>query len=787
LAVSRYRTAKVPPVAMAQDPQPSAAIERGLRQLASHNAVGEIGVPVVRPSGAVWVDVGIRVALPNAWMADGVSPNGVRSIEPVTFRFPAAYPLRAPLLTLRQDFDRSLAHVQPGAPDSPPEPCVIDGRPSELLQQRGLFGIVDQLTRWLENAALGKLIDPDHGWEPVRRDALDDVIVADAAHLRGLVTRQAGRAVLRFDYLRFGRPDEEKSTYGIIDSASVALNSERLLKLLAESNLSGGDDTARGTSLSLIVWPGKLPSGAPVVAGDYRPETVTTIAALHERAALYGCEEPLRTGLDWLRQCARKLTARWRWPIAIILMARRPYHLIGTDSTIELCPYIVDIGLPDLFADGDATPVRPAAHRDTVSVPLLRRLSGVAAEASSPFWALLGAGSLGSKIGLHLARAGMAPSSVIDRASLSPHNAARHALVPERGRLFRSWLGGKAKALADALGGLDQSAEACDTDIVSLLRDSAERRRVLPKKISLLVNATASLVAREAIGREASGTLPPVIETMLYADGAVGLVTMEGAGRNPNCLDLMAECYSLISAHARLCPLILTGPESVSRQRIGEGCGSLTMAISDARISMMAAPMAEAIRERLQHSKPPPQGRILVGMIQNDGLSVSWVLHDIMPAHLVPIEGAGNWTVRLGPRAHAAITEEVARWPGVETGGILMGRLSEAARSAHVVDVLPAPPDSRRSDGEFVLGTGGVKTAIRSYTERAGGTLYCLGTWHSHLAVSAPSGLDHATATTVALARLAPSVLLIHTPGGYRGVLADNLTTQSPPVPEATS
>ena len=323
-------------------------------------------------------------------------------------------------------------------------------------------------------------------------------------------------------------------------------------------------------------------------------------------------------------------------------------------------------------------------------------------------------------------------------------------------------------------------------DVVSLLRDKAERRRVLPRKAGLLINATASLVAREAIGGEAPGTLPQVIETMLYADGAVGLVTMEGADRNPNCLDLMAEAYAMIGAHARLRTLIL-GPESVSRQRIGEGCGSLTMAISDARISMMAAPMAEVVRERLHQPKPTPQGRILIGMIQKDGLSMSWIQQDIMPTHLVSIEGAGNWTVRLGPRAHAVITEEVARWPYVETGGILMGRLSEAARSIHIVDVLPAPPDSRRSVGEFVLGTGGVRTAIRSYTDRAGGTLYCLGTWHSHLAVSGPSGLDHATATTVALARLAPSVLLIRTPGGYRGVLADNLIAQSPRVPEVRS
>ena len=38
---------------------------------------------------------------------------------------------------------------------------------------------------------------------------------------------------------------------------------------------------------------------------------------------------------------------------------------------------------------------------------------------------------------------------------------------------------------------------------------------------------------------------------------------------------------------------------------------------------MMAAPMSEVIRERLHQSKPPPQGQILIGMIQKDGLSMS--------------------------------------------------------------------------------------------------------------------------------------------------------------------
>jgi len=53
--------------------------------------------------------------------------------------------------------------------------------------------------------------------------------------------------------------------------------------------------------------------------GDYRPETLRTIAALRERAVLYGCEE-LAHGSRLVAPMRRKLTSRWRWPIAIILM-----------------------------------------------------------------------------------------------------------------------------------------------------------------------------------------------------------------------------------------------------------------------------------------------------------------------------------------------------------------------------------------------------------------------------------------------------------------------------------
>ena len=70
--------------------------------------------------------------------------------------------------------------------------------------------------------------------------------------------------------------------------------------------------------------------------------------------------------------------------------------------------------------------------------------------------------------------------------------------------------------------------------------------------------------------------------------------------------------------------------------------------------------------------------------------------------------------------------EEVARWPDVETGGVLMGRLSEVSRVAHVVDVVEAPVDSYRSINEFVLGTKGLRPRLREYSESVDWSLYCL-------------------------------------------------------------
>ena len=137
-----------------------------------------------------------------------------------------------------------------------------------------------------------------------------------------------------------------------------------------------GEWLRRGKSLTVVVWPGKESSGEEIVCDTYLPETVEDVGGLKQRASLYGCGKELDDALRWLKTCLKGLRSNWTPPLVVILLARRPIRVIGSESPIELCPYVVNIVAPELFADGAATQVRAAAHRSAITRGLLARMAG---------------------------------------------------------------------------------------------------------------------------------------------------------------------------------------------------------------------------------------------------------------------------------------------------------------------------------------------------------------------------------------------------------------------------
>lgn len=717
------------------------------------------------------IELEINVEMPLAMRVDGISPSGVRRTETVTAELGFDYPWSSPTFFLRRDFPRHLPHLQPGPLSELPHPCLINGNEREYFFQFGLleaaiFNLVHQLVLWLQHAAEGVLINPEQGWEPTLRRDLSNAIVLNAEACRAAVDRNGGHRVLKSRYLRVGN---SASSVGRDATIFLDVTEQGIPLNRNDKNLftrSGDDQHSLGNTVCCVSWPDKLPDGAQFVSNTYMPETVTTFAALVARADELGCGRAVKAFFDGLERCwdGRGFDPVVPIPIAVILCARRPYHLIGSTSEIEILPYVLDIrparGRTSLIAAGNNEPVAPATQRDAPNALLLRTVSG--APEIAPI-AMLGCGSVGSKMAMHLARSGVTIPVVSDKLVLLPHNMARHALA--RSPLANS----KAHELAREISQLGQTPHVHEDDLVADLPGKDKRHILLPKSAGYALNTTASLAVREVLsGIPARDIKPRLAEAALFGRGYGGFLLIDGAGHNPTLSDLVAELYAT-AATDRLQTLLFDPAHGLTEVQIGQGCSSLTMPMTDMRLSSMTAGLAEELVRAAR--APVDHGQIILAVAEEDSPTTTWNRQSVEAFAVVALEGADGWTMRLSQRVLSSIRAEIARYPVVETGGILIGMCSARLKTITVVDVLPAPPDSIRSAARFILGIEGLQRAIEARHTQSGAALFDVGTWHSHLDNHGPSALDRKTAAELAAERQPPSALLIVTPNQLYGLM----------------
>lgn len=751
----------------------SIATARALRLIRAHDAVVSV---TVKPSGAtdeVLAIVEIKTELPSEWRAIGKSPSGVQTIEPVSFRFDFRYPVQPPQIRLRADFDRSHPHLQPGAIGDLPEPCLFAGSPRELLRLRGILGLLEQLADWLDRAATLDLIDPKQGWEPVRRDHIDDILISDGAWLKSLPNGEGGCLALEISYLSLSR-GTETDTYWITlrKGGRVALGRD----LAGKFTFKQLDGSRTGSGIALVAWAGKTPNGAPFIANRYMPETVTTADDLLDRANLLGCREYLEPMLSLLQARFKVSQMKVPVPLAVVLLARRPYPVIGAGRSLyELCPYIVELRGQDDLSDRSSKIVRPAMHRDDISVSLMRRASGDEGTDTPAAWSLLGCGSVGSKLSMHMARAGRGPTSLIDRANMLPHNYARHGIYPSGISKTYGVIDAKATLLKDAMSDFGCEPKRHLLDIVDHMTTKGNLDAVIDPGCFAIVNTTGSPTVRESLGSAAqTGKRPRVIEACLLGMGSAGLFTVEGDAANPSTTDLICEAYLEIHRRPELAHQIF-GSEA-AEVNVGQGCSALTLPLRDSKLSLFAAAFAEKLHRLQTDGLPSEGGTLLLGNLRADGLSQTWEEKTI-GARIV-VAGRGI-EIRISPEVDWVIREETALRPNSETGGIIYGRYCDVTGHFHVVGTLPAPPDSKFSKEEFVLGTQGLKPMLRALIEGTGGALYPLGTWHNHLVPSGPSPKDMRTAVLLSGLQYFPLLMLIHTPAGYSHLAVETIANVS--------
>ncbi|MCX9147079.1 Mov34/MPN/PAD-1 family protein [Erythrobacter sp. WG] len=728
-----------------------------------------VGGALLNPTaGQRRIRLDMNVEMPLHMKADGMSASGVRTCEPVEVEIPDRYPWRSPRFSLREDFPRNFPHLMPFS--ERPRPCLVDGDQDEYFLQFGLveygvFHLVGQLAAWLRKAAIGNLIDPQQGWEPMLRRDLRHVVECDADQARAVVNKQGGWVAWRAHFIRCGA---ENGTLSVGAEAWVSSKGERTPLMRKQGDQSFtyrriSDDAASGNTVIGIIWPDKRPDGRPFISESYMPETIRTLGDLQARATELGCGRGLATFLSNLERCFAGMVCPVPVPVAVVLCVRRPVRLIGALSDIELLPYVFEIRANEkrtsLFVEGECEPVGPAMHFQSLTQSLLRTLSGTL---ERPSIALLGCGSVGSKLASHAARAGQTVAALSDQASLRPHNMARHALGPDHVAT------NKAEALAHELAGFGLSPAVYRGDLVTGL--GSERDRIIPKGTGAAVNSTASLAVREALVASADARLKTrLVEAALFGRGRGAFLLMDGKAHNPTHSDLIAELYATLDDH-RAVQLLFDPAEGLSAIQIGQGCGSLTMPMEDARLSAMTAGLSLELDAALSESSA--DGLIVIGVGDQRGASTHWSRWAVPSFEAVQIAGSDGWELRISQRVADRIRAEAVAFGSVETGGVMIGLTSARLKTVTVVDLLDAPVDSKRSGSLFVLGTSGLQAAIEARHLASGQTLFDVGTWHSHLADAGPSPTDWQTAADLAVERAPPSVLLIATPKRFFALMS---------------
>ena len=135
-------------------------------------------------------------------------------------------------------------------------------------------------------------------------------------------------------------------------------------------------------------------------------------------------------------------------------------------------------------------------------------------------------------------------------------------------------------------------------------------------------------------------------------------------------------------------------------------------------------------------------------------------------------KGKNHWEIRILDQVLHQIEKEAGEYGKIETGGVLIGRISLTRRCVTVSRVIEAPSDSKRSENLFVLGTCGLKMKVREICNKSVGYLNYVGTWHSHPNGGGPSVMDKNSLDRMKKLRFgAPAISLIWTPSGFHSII----------------
>lgn len=730
-------------------------------QLCRHRGIARVGTPEFdeKIRECWWVEIDIPVELPSRAHAAGISATGVKAIETCKLTF-KNWPMRAPRPLLRLDFPRDLPHINPHHAGQMVPPCIYEGSLDELLHDRGLDAVVDQLIDWLGKAARGTLIDLSQGWEPTRRDRCPSTVEFSAERLIAATPDDGKVMTTSARYVTVGD--------GVYSRLLPAL-APQTDAVFAQDRCGTPENPFSAGILPAFIARAAAVNGQFPVFHKYQPDTVVDLPSLLELASALGINgRDLQTQLaDFYRAQIIGLQDFKEWKngllALVILVVRRPAPLVGTDGRdVEVLPYMLRYDIDPKAPLDPHCNVHPAYHSHVVSPALLGRTSGLQQSTTQAKVVFIGCGSLGSKVSMHLARGGVGQQYLVDNEILSPHNLARHALLDTSLQFPH-----KAEQMKRALNGLSHlNARAFDLDAVDLFMSPDEFSKVVPSDAMLIIDTTASLqvLVASACSTAMNGCTVRLARAALFGQGRCAVLALEAKGRGTRVDDITVLLFEMCRWNSDLRTAMTGSSSELQRIFVGDNCRSLTTPMADAPISRSASMVSMQVQKWISEGKPA-NGQLCIGLGDSSNIGSAWQVIDVGTTTVIDVHSDGGWQVRVLAHVEQAIAEESRYWGNLETGGAILGHVSFEARTIIIAGLVPAPQDSVRSEATFVLGTAGLNQALVDAHATSLGHLMFVGTWHSHPMGGSHSGVDTDTLRKIATdARGLPAVSLVWTP-----------------------
>jgi hypothetical protein len=238
--------------------------------------------------------------------------------------------------------------------------------------------------------------------------------------------------------------------------------------------------------------------------------------------------------------------------------------------------------------------------------------------------AIIGAGSLGSKVAVSLVRSGIRKILLIDPDVMLPGNVIRHALD------WRSVGFHKVKALRDELQALMPAVEVeVEEVLVAGQESNTVMARVIEKmaKYDLLVDATADSKVFNLLAALAIRADIPLVWGEVYAGGIGGLVARSRPGVGPDPLMIRNTYLKYCQEHE--------APEYLLNKMDYSTGGDHPMVACDADVSVIAYHVVRLILDLLteQQESSFPEDLYLIG------LQRGWIFDSPFQNHAIHVEG----------------------------------------------------------------------------------------------------------------------------------------------------